>query len=85
MKKQKPNLWRWTEPQAPWNERKEKILDQIRSSPFKWIKVNTKYCIQLKDNHREARDIRRLIKEGILVLDRDRSFRNGKSFVRIKE
>lgn len=85
MKKQKPNLWRWTEPQAPWNERKEKIIEQIRSSPLRQMSVNRKYCVQLKDNHLEARDLRRLIKEGVLVLVRQHWATSASSYLKIKE
>lgn len=65
-----PRDWRYQQSYPKWTERKRIILDWLRQ--YGYITVNCKHTVQLNDNHRLAKDLRRLIKEKILFLTRDR-------------
>ncbi len=63
-------------PMLPYAKRREAILEEIRKridgTPYVGIPVNIKWTIQLNDRYNQkSKDIRRMLKDGDLMMVRD--------------
>lgn len=67
----------------PYSERKAYWLDLIAKRGGK-LAVNRKWCYKTHTNEPESKDLRRMIKEGILVMHREKDRKNhGTSYITV--